>query len=203
MWFLFMIVGLYLIVPFLRPIVRDEKLLRYFLLLTLIFTFLLPQIASAVSLLSWQYCAEFKGAHGQILLSFHARLRPLLCARLLFGPQGVFLDRKACALRARCARLRPHGRADVVRLAFTGRGNRAVLRLRFAQCTVCLRGAVRLCQRASELPELKRKVSQVHSRAVALELRRVPRTPTVHRIVRHFFCTSTRCHSTCFSPFPC
>ena len=48
MWFLFMIVGLYLIVPFLRPIVRDEKLLRYFLLLTLIFTFLLPQIASAM-----------------------------------------------------------------------------------------------------------------------------------------------------------
>ena len=30
MWFLFMIVGLYLIVPFLRAIVQDEKLLRYF-----------------------------------------------------------------------------------------------------------------------------------------------------------------------------
>ena len=49
MWFLFMIVGLYLIVPFLRPIVRDEKLLRYFLLLTLIFTFLLPDRVGRVS----------------------------------------------------------------------------------------------------------------------------------------------------------
>ena len=70
MWFLFMIVGLYLIVPFLRPIVRDEKLLRYFLLLTLIFTFLLPQIASAVSLLSWQYCAEFKALTGKFYYHF-------------------------------------------------------------------------------------------------------------------------------------
>ena len=50
MWFLFMIVGLYLIVPSSAAHrCRDEKLLRYFLLLTLIFTFLLPQIASAVS----------------------------------------------------------------------------------------------------------------------------------------------------------
>lgn len=70
MWFLFMIVGLYLIVPFLRAIVRDEKLLRYFLLLTLIFTFLLPQIASAVSLLSWQYCAEFKALTGKFYYHF-------------------------------------------------------------------------------------------------------------------------------------
>ena len=45
MWFLFMIAGLYLLVPLLRPIVQNEKLLRYFLLLAFIFTFLLPQAA--------------------------------------------------------------------------------------------------------------------------------------------------------------
>ena len=31
LWFLFMIAGLYLIVPLLRPIVRDDRLTRYFL----------------------------------------------------------------------------------------------------------------------------------------------------------------------------
>lgn len=45
MWFLFMIAGLYLITPLLRPIVQNGKLMRYFLLLALIFTFLLPQSA--------------------------------------------------------------------------------------------------------------------------------------------------------------
>ena len=45
MWFLFMIAGLYLLIPLLRPIVQSEKLMRYFLLLAFIFTFLLPQAA--------------------------------------------------------------------------------------------------------------------------------------------------------------
>ena len=52
LWFLFMIAGLYLIVPLLRPIVRDDRLTRYFLLLALIFTFLLPQLALFVSFVS-------------------------------------------------------------------------------------------------------------------------------------------------------
>ena len=40
-----MIVGLYLLIPLLRPIVQSETLTRYFLLLSLVFTFLLPQLA--------------------------------------------------------------------------------------------------------------------------------------------------------------
>ena len=52
MWFLFMIVGLYLIVPLLRPIVQNETLTRYFLLLALVFTFLLPQLALFCSFVS-------------------------------------------------------------------------------------------------------------------------------------------------------
>lgn len=94
MWFLFMIVGLYLIVPFLRPIVRDEKLLRYFLLLTLIFTFLLPQIASAVSLLSWQYCAEFKALTGKFYYHFTLGFVPYFVL-------GYYLVRKEFSLTAK------------------------------------------------------------------------------------------------------
>ena len=52
MWFLFMIVGLYLIVPLLRPIVQNETLMRYFLLLAFLFTFLLPQLALFTSFVS-------------------------------------------------------------------------------------------------------------------------------------------------------
>ncbi len=89
MWFLFMIVGLYLIVPFLlRPIVRDEKLLRYFLLLTLIFTFLLPQIASAV-VSPRGSTALNSSAHGQILLSFSRSASSTLCGYYL-SPQRSF-----------------------------------------------------------------------------------------------------------------
>lgn len=36
MWYLYMIIGLYMIIPFLRKIVTDEKLFKYFLLLWLI-----------------------------------------------------------------------------------------------------------------------------------------------------------------------
>ena len=70
MWFLFMIVGLYLLIPLLHPIVREERLLRYFLLLALIFNFLLPQIAAFLSLLSWQYCASFQAFTGKFYYHF-------------------------------------------------------------------------------------------------------------------------------------
>ena len=94
MWFLFMIVGLYLIVPFLRPIVRDEKLLRYFLLLTLIFSFLLPQIAAALSLLSWQYCAEFKMLTGKFYYHFTLGFVPYFVL-------GYYLSRREFSLAAK------------------------------------------------------------------------------------------------------
>ena len=46
MWFLYMITGLYLITPLLKPIVRDRKLTIYFLLLSFILTFLVPAAAN-------------------------------------------------------------------------------------------------------------------------------------------------------------
>ena len=52
LWFLFMLTGLYLIVPFLRKIVESETLMKYFLLLSFLFSFVLPQILDVISLYS-------------------------------------------------------------------------------------------------------------------------------------------------------
>ena len=54
LWFLYMIVGLYLLIPLLRPIVKSESLTRYFLLLAFVFTFLLPQLALFTSFVSYE-----------------------------------------------------------------------------------------------------------------------------------------------------
>lgn len=55
MWFLLMIVGLYMIVPFLKKIVESPSLTRYFLLLALICTFAIPQGISLLSLVNENY----------------------------------------------------------------------------------------------------------------------------------------------------
>ena len=44
MWYLYMIIGLYLLVPFLRKIVDDEFLMKYYLLLMLIFAIIVPNV---------------------------------------------------------------------------------------------------------------------------------------------------------------
>lgn len=44
LWYLPMLIGLYMIVPFLREIVRSRHLMRYFLLLSIIFAMLVPQL---------------------------------------------------------------------------------------------------------------------------------------------------------------
>lgn len=44
MWFLFMIVGMYIIVPILRKITESEKITEYFLIVSFLFTFLIPAI---------------------------------------------------------------------------------------------------------------------------------------------------------------
>ena len=55
MWFLFMIVGLYMITPILKKICESLELLRYYLLLSLLFAVLLPQIIALINLVSPQY----------------------------------------------------------------------------------------------------------------------------------------------------
>ena len=52
MWFLFMIVGLYLIVPFVKRIVESKTLTKYFLILGLIFTVIIPDVMTVLNLLN-------------------------------------------------------------------------------------------------------------------------------------------------------
>lgn len=42
LWFLFMIVGLYMLVPFLKKVIETTSLVKYFLTLSIIFTFTIP-----------------------------------------------------------------------------------------------------------------------------------------------------------------
>ena len=46
LWFLYALIPLYIAVPFLRVIVRDKELLKYFLFLTFIYSILFPSIQS-------------------------------------------------------------------------------------------------------------------------------------------------------------
>ena len=46
MWFVPMIVGIYICIPFIRQIIKDKKVLKYFLWLSFVFVFLLPQIVT-------------------------------------------------------------------------------------------------------------------------------------------------------------
>lgn len=52
LWFLFMIVGIYLLIPFLRKIVVSMELTTYFVLLSLVFTFALPSTITVISFYS-------------------------------------------------------------------------------------------------------------------------------------------------------
>ncbi len=49
LWFLLMISGLYMIVPFLREITKSKPLTKYFLILSLIFAFIIPQVLSVIA----------------------------------------------------------------------------------------------------------------------------------------------------------
>ena len=52
MWFLFMIVGLYMITPFIKKITENESLIKYFIILALIFCIIIPQTISIISIKS-------------------------------------------------------------------------------------------------------------------------------------------------------
>lgn len=60
MWFLWMIAGLYMIVPFVRKIAESGTLTKYFLGLALVFAFVLPETVEIISLFSEEY-GEFAG----------------------------------------------------------------------------------------------------------------------------------------------
>ena len=55
LWFLFMIMGLYMIVPFVRKIAESDFLTKYFLVLTIVFSSIMPHIADIVFMFSERY----------------------------------------------------------------------------------------------------------------------------------------------------
>lgn len=42
MWFVWMIMGMYMSIPFIKQIIKDKAILKYYLILALVFTFLIP-----------------------------------------------------------------------------------------------------------------------------------------------------------------
>lgn len=46
LWYLYMLLGLYLVLPILKKIVEDENIMKYFLILSLVFTFVIPTLLS-------------------------------------------------------------------------------------------------------------------------------------------------------------
>ena len=55
MWFILMIIGMYMITPFLRRIIVDDHLTRYFVLLAIIVAVAIPQAVSIVKVFSAKY----------------------------------------------------------------------------------------------------------------------------------------------------
>ncbi len=49
LWFLYMLIGLYMVIPFLKRITEKKKTMEYFLLLAFIFTFLLPELIAVIA----------------------------------------------------------------------------------------------------------------------------------------------------------
>ncbi len=52
LWYCWLIMGLYLVTPILKELVRDEKLTRYFLILSAVFAFVLPEVVLIGSYIS-------------------------------------------------------------------------------------------------------------------------------------------------------
>lgn len=62
LWFLPMLITTYMTVPFLKKIAEDDRLLKYFLILALVFAFIIPQFVSVLKYLNsntYRYIANF------------------------------------------------------------------------------------------------------------------------------------------------
>ena len=61
LWFMYLIIGLYMIVPFVRQIAESKALTKYFLVLALIFALILPECADIISVFSekWVSLLQF------------------------------------------------------------------------------------------------------------------------------------------------
>ncbi len=70
LWFLYMIAGLYLIVPLLRQLAASEQTVRCFLLLSLVFGFALPELASLSAVYTYHLGTDLQVALQTVDLRF-------------------------------------------------------------------------------------------------------------------------------------
>lgn len=70
MWFLYMIAGLYIIVPFIRCIVKSQSLTKYFLILSLIFSFIIPQFINLLAYISPEISLSLDSIVGKMHFHF-------------------------------------------------------------------------------------------------------------------------------------
>ncbi len=85
MWYLFMIVGLYMIVPFIKRIVADRALTRYFLGMALVFGVILPQLIKILYFFS-NHAGDFaQGVTAKINMFF-------VCGFTIYYIGGYVLD---------------------------------------------------------------------------------------------------------------
>lgn len=92
LWFLYMIAGLYLLVPLLRAIVTTERLGRYFLLLAFLFGFLLPELTGVAARYTLHLGADLQAALQTVDLRFVAGFSGYFAL-------GYFLNRRALSRR--------------------------------------------------------------------------------------------------------
>lgn len=79
LWFIVMIVGLYMIVPILKMIVKDKIISKYFCILSVLFSFLLPQVFSIIGVMG-----------GDVFLVINNYFKDL-CLYLPIGFTGYFV----------------------------------------------------------------------------------------------------------------
>ena len=66
MWFLYMIAGLYLVTPILRLVAKDQKLLKYFIILGFITSILIPEVLELVGIISPRANAYMSKAYSYV-----------------------------------------------------------------------------------------------------------------------------------------
>lgn len=70
MWFLYMIAGMYLLVPILRHMVKNQKITRYFLLLCFLFAYALPELVKLIGEYSEMFGSLGRNMLGMLNLNY-------------------------------------------------------------------------------------------------------------------------------------
>ena len=98
LWYIFMIIGLYIITPMLRKITESEKITKYFLAVTFVMTVFLPRCASLAK--------TFKIPHTTLLLECYNAINSDMQFHFTMGYVGYFvlgyyLSKKECSVLVR------------------------------------------------------------------------------------------------------